>query len=237
MTPAPTSRSPRGNRDTAAHHYTSNPITFGDTIVTATRTQNMPHIVAFSDGGTAAMAAASELLHGPDVVGFSMAAHRSIWNSAVTNWPTFATAGTWELLGIVLSLDLAENYINALMTPVVMDVYCDNVNCVEFSILGTLACDNSGARHLSPLVELVRARIDRLVAAHNVVNVRTPLRGRRSRGIVRCDAALQRLRPATSRVFPDFLVAVDADTEVALNSTIATFALAQRMEQLIMRNF
>ena len=54
---------------------------------------------------------------------------------------------------------------------------------------------------------------------------------------MRCDEALQRLRPATSRVFPEFLVAVDADTEIALNSTIATFALAQRMERLIMANF
>ena len=208
-------------------------------------------LVAFSDGSTRAMAAASRLKIGfryeevEEWIGMTMAAHPSIWlpncwetRLCLAELTRIATAGTWEVLGILLSLQLIEAFIEALHNPdvrVLADVYGDNHHVIEFCVLGSDACRSCGAPHLVPMVDLVRQRVEQLEQANNVVTFRQPHYRRNSRGIRLCDAELKLVNPFDWSVpYPTQLVRVASHNLIALEETIS---LLRSMKLLGQRRF
>ena len=196
-------------------------------------------LVAFSDGSTAAMGAASILKTSTpnEWVGETMAAHPSIWlpmqnhYSWLVELKRLATAGTWEVLGILLSLQLVEGYIRAMEDQCVLaEVYCDNYSVVEFCVHGSDLCYQKGARHLAPMVDLVRARIERLEETNNVVTFHMPAHGRNSLGIRKCDASLKLVRPLKRKPYPDDLVPVASHNRIALDETLSLLRRAEQEE-------
>ena len=199
----------------------------------ATRTT----LVAFSDGSTAAMGAASFLKSSStnEWLWGTMAAHASTWLPMPSHYSQrlelerLATAGTWEVLGILLSLQLVEGYIRAMEGQCVeAKVYGDNNSVLEFCVHGSDLCYQKGAGHLAPMVDLVRARIERLKETNNVVTFPMPAEGRNSFGIRRCHARLKLVRPLTRKPYPDDLVSVALEDRMALEET---FSLLHRAKQ------
>ena len=196
-------------------------------------------LVAFSDGSTKAMGAASFLKSSTsnEWLWGTMAAHPSIWlpmpyhYSWLEELERIATAGTWEVLGILLSLQLVEGYIRAMEDQCVeAKVYCDNYSVVEFCVHGSDLCYQKGAGHLAPMVDLVRARIERLKETNNVVTFHMPAEGRNSFGIRKCDARLKLVRPLTRKPYPDDLVPVASRDRMALEETLSLLHRAEQEE-------
>ena len=201
----------------------------------ATRTT----IVAFSDGSTAAMGAASFLKSSAtnEWLWGTMAAHASTWLPMPSHYSQrlelerLATAGTWEVLGILLSLQLVEGYIMAMEGQCVeANVYCDNHPVVEFCVHGRDLCYQTGARHLVPMVDLVRARVERLQETNNVVTFHVPTNGRNSYGIMICDRRLKFVRPRETKPLPHDLVPVALEERMALEETLSLLRRAKQEE-------
>ena len=196
------------------------------------------------------MAAASRLKIGfryeevEEWIGMTMAAHPSIWlpncwetRLCLAELTRIATAGTWEVLGILLSLQLVEGYIRAMEGQCVVEakVYGDNNSVLEFCVHGRDLCYQKGARHLVPMVDLVRERVEQLEQANNVVTFRQPHYRRNSRGIRLCDAELKLVKPFDWSVpYPTQLVRVASHNLIALEETIS---LLRSMKLLGQRRF
>ena len=158
----------------------------------ASRSRSRPRLyddlVAFSDGSTAVMAAASHVIFRDCLVAERVRAHRSIWNDRpswlqlrfrrhdvrydrawcpdewnATVWPTFATPALWELLGVLLSLDSILAIIDNgdlidCRSTTRVTVYCDNINVASWCVNGSDECRRAGASHVVYLVDLVQDR-------------------------------------------------------------------------------
>ena len=162
-----------------------------------------------------------------------MAAHPSIWLPMpdIVELERIATAGTWEVLGVLLSLQLVEGYIRAMENQCVLaEVYCDNYPVIEFCVHGSDLCYQKGAHHLVPMVDLVRARIERLEETNNVVTFHMPAHGRNSFGIRKCDASLKLVRPLKGKPYPDDLVPVASHNRIALDETLSLLRRADDVE-------
>ena len=110
------------------------------------------------------------------------------------------------------------------------EVYCDNYSVVEFCVHGSDLCYQKGARHLAPMVDLVRARVERLEETNNVVTFHMPARGRNSFGIRVCDARLKLVRPLKRKRYPDDLVPVAPHDRMALEETLSLLHRAEQEE-------
>ena len=126
-------------------------------------------LVFFSDGSlTCRLAAAATVMH-MCVDGERAGEHNCLEKLRCSldvvpigrGWPRLhLTPGAMETAGIALSLHYARQYIDGVVSPLNITMYCDNKPIIEFLV--DRAPLSAGAAHLEGLVNYICAQIDEI---------------------------------------------------------------------------